>query len=244
MPVNLASLLPDPVQQHLNEFIDELKSLVPENVRAVVLYGGLAKGKALTETSDVNVLILLSSSSLEILDALVGPLTHARRTARIAPMILTDHEFDTAIKAFPVKFHDIEQYHVALLGADPFQGRNVPKDHLQENARQGLVNFSLKLKRFYVDRSERADLLLDGLQELISAAIISFRSILRVISPPVPDKREEVLEAIARATSTEAQPLQTILSIKKGGSLPSGTKAAELYYALLKTVEAASRLIS
>lgn len=235
--------LPENISPAFNGFLDDLKPFVSGRVRSVSLYGGVAKGKLFTETSDVNVLIVIDADELAVLDAIAPAVVRARHSAAVEPLIVAEPELDAAMRAFPVKFFDIAGHHIVLLGEDPFAGRAVARDHLFENARQGLANLSLRLKRLYVERHARADLLLDSLLELVSAAAISFRPILYAKSPPAPSHREEIFQAMAKLTGLQAGPLIELMAYKKGASKPiSREDVRRLYAALLEAVEAAARL--
>ena len=82
--------LPDELAKPLDELLVALKPQVPERLRALVLYGGVAKGKALSESSDLNLLIVLADGSTATLDAVAGPLERARQRGRVAPLIVAE----------------------------------------------------------------------------------------------------------------------------------------------------------
>lgn len=241
----MAETLPSNVPAHLRPGLralgEALEPLVPTRLAAAMLYGGIAKGKAFTETSDVNLLVVLPKNAPDALAAVAKPLAEARRQAGVSPLIVSEGELDQAMRAFPVKFYDICRHHLPWIGSDPLAKRNVPREWLRENARQGLANLSLRLKRLYVDRAGSPDGLLRGLVDMTSAALVAFRPVLHEKAPPVPDKREDVMESIARVTALSPLPLRVLLSIKKGQPIPAGADPAALHRALLEAVEAAAR---
>ena len=67
--MNAPAALPSPLQARLDRLVSELVPLVPARVVALALYGGPAKGKAMTASSDVNLLIVVADSSSETLKA-------------------------------------------------------------------------------------------------------------------------------------------------------------------------------
>ena len=236
--------LPKDVASRLEELGASLDALAPARLTAAMLYGSIAKGKGFTDSSDVNLLVVLPKGSPDALAAVAEPLRRARRAAGVSPLVVSESELDAAMRAFPVKFYDICRHHLPWVGTDPLEGRQVPREWLRDNARQDLANLSLRLKRLFIDRGGDPDALLDGLIDKVSSALVAFRPVLHEKAPPVPDKREEVLEAIARATRTSPGPLLTLLSVKKGQPVPGETEPARLHAALLQTVEAAARLLA
>lgn len=244
MTRTLPAGLPKEVAAGLEELGASLAALAPGRLTAAMLYGGIAKGKGFTASSDVNLLVVLAKDAPDALAAVAGPLRRARRAAGVSPLIVSEGELDAAMRAFPVKFYDICRHHLPWIGSDPLEGRQVPRERLRESARQDLANLSMRLKRLLVDRGGDPDALLDGLIDRLSSALVAFRPVLHEKAPPVPDKREEVLESIARATGTSPGPLLTLLSVKKGQPVPGESDPARLHAALLKTVEAAARLLA
>ena len=136
--MNQATALPVSLQASLDRLVAELTPLVPARLVALALYGGLAKGKALAPTSDVNLLVVTANSAAETLAALAGPLTRARREARAAPLLATREELSAMAAAFPLKYEDIRRHHRLLLGSAPF-GEKVPSaEDLRRDAHRGL----------------------------------------------------------------------------------------------------------
>lgn len=239
MPIDPAA--PPPVQAALDELLAALKPLVPAAVRAVVLYGGLAKGKAMTGSSDVNVLIVLADGAPETLLKLAAPLARARRSAGVAPLIVNAAELDSAVAAFPLKFHDIVRSHRVLLGDDPLAGRKVAPADLRGDARRTLAGMSLRLKRLAVERGERADLLLEGLIDALPGALAAFAGLLEADGTPVPERREDLLAAAAKRLGFDPAPLLALLAVKKGGERPADLGPLALLGALLAAVERGAR---
>ncbi|MBI4349313.1 MAG: hypothetical protein HY553_20915 [Elusimicrobia bacterium] len=235
--------LPADVRAGLEELSRRLEPLVPKQVVGAALYGGVAKGKAFTDSSDVNLLVVLRDGSRDALHAIAEPLREARRRSGVAPLVVSEFELELAMRAFPVKFHDICRHHLAWVGPDPLAGKSPAREWIRDNARQGLADLSLKLKRLYVD-SDSPQALLDGLVDQLSHAVVSFGPLLHEKGPPVPEHREQLLEAVARVTGLSPKPLLLLLSIKKGQPVPGGTDAAALHRGLLDAVEAGARLLA
>lgn len=243
MPQPLPPTLPPELKPPLEALGARLERLVPDRLTAAMFYGGLAKGKVFTDSSDVNLLVVLPPRP-EALEAVAGPLREARRAAGVAPLIVSEGELDAALRAFPVKFHDICGHHRTWIGTDPLAGREVPPERLRESVRQDLANLSLRLKRLFVDRGGSAGALEEGLIDMLSPAIVALRPVLREKGVTVPDRREEVLEAAARAVGTEPSPLLALMALKKGATPPAAAEPAALHRALLSTIEAAAKALA
>jgi hypothetical protein len=235
--MNPPTTLPPSLQARLDRLVSELAPLVPIRVVALALYGGLAKGKALTDTSDVNLLLVVADSSAETLKAVAGPLTAARREARAAALIATGDELAAMSRSFALKYEDIRRHHKLLLGADPFTGKAPSTDDLRRDARRGLLNLSLRLKRLFVERAGDRSLHLAGLEDILPGAILDFKAALDPASVAMVLHREVILEDAAKKAGTRPDRLLALLAHKKGSALPGGMEPVDLAAELAATAE-------
>ncbi|MBI5202559.1 MAG: hypothetical protein HY925_13295 [Elusimicrobia bacterium] len=238
----LPANLPQPVKNGLEELARRLEPLVPAKLKGAVFYGGVAKGKGFSDSSDVNLLLVLPAGSTGALDAVAAPLREARRRSGAAPLVLGEDELERSMRAFPVKFYDICRHHQAWIGPDPLAGKSVPREWLRDNDRQVLADLSLRLKRLYVERGD-PNALLEGLLDMISPAVVAFRPLLHEKALPVPDHREAVLESIAKAVGVSPLPLLRLMAIKKDRTTTGGDDPAALHRGLLDAVEAAAKAL-
>ena len=239
--MNPMTAIPSPLRSRLDKLVAELTPLVPGKLVALALYGGLAKGKALTETSDVNLLVVVADSSAETLQALTGPLVAARREARAAPLIATSEELAAMARAFPLKYEDIRRHHSLLLGIDPFSGGAPSEEDLRRDAHRGLLNLSMRLKKLFIERGADRALHLAVLEDILPGAILAFKAALDPASVATVRKREEVLEDAAKRAGTRADRLLLLLALKKGAVWTPEAQPAELSAELLATAEALRR---
>lgn len=239
--MNTPTALPGALQTRLDKLVSELIPLVPVRLSALALYGGLAKGKPMTATSDVNLLVVIADDSPASLAALSGPLTAARRDLRASPLVATKEELSAMAAAFPLKYADIKGHHVLLLGADPFGGVDPSADDLRRDARASLLNLSLRLKRVFVERSADRGLHLAALEDLLPGALLAFKAALDPASVATVRKREDILSDAAAKAGTDASRLLALLALKKGAAWTPQAQPADLGAELLATAEALRR---
>ena len=78
----LPANLPDHVRAGLEELRRALEPLVPAKLAGGAIYGGVAKGKAFSESSDVNLLLILRSGEPGALEAVARPLPFNEESVR------------------------------------------------------------------------------------------------------------------------------------------------------------------
>lgn len=145
--------LPEDVAGVLADVVDAAREAFADDLVSVVLYGSAAEG-ALRPTSDVNLILVLRAFDRSKADRFRGALQVARAAIQLAAMFLLRDEIDGAARAFAQKFADVQRRHRVLFGEDPFGTLAVPRAALVTRLDQVLLNLSLRLRAFYIERGE------------------------------------------------------------------------------------------
>jgi predicted nucleotidyltransferase len=163
--------LPAQVKQVLDDFLQAAKESFGRDLLSVVLYGSAAEGK-LRATSDVNLVLVLSSFEQSKADPLRAPLRVAHAAIQLRPMFLLKEEIPAAANSFASKFADILRRRVILLGEDPFSALTISREIQILELKQQLLNQILRLRASYVSRSLRPE----QLNFVLASAIGPLRS--------------------------------------------------------------------
>lgn len=112
--------LPLDMEIYLKDYISELKNIYKDSLDKVILYGSYARGDY-TEESDVDIMILLRISDMEIKDyrELLSELTYNFNTSYdidIKPIAKSKDEFTKWVNVYPF-YANIEREGVELFGA-------------------------------------------------------------------------------------------------------------------------------
>ena len=188
-------------------------------------------------TSDVNIILVLSTFERAGVDALREPLRVAIAAINLNPMFLLEHEVSGAAETFAVKFADILHRRKILFGRDPFEGISIPRDAEIARLKQVLFNLTLRLRSIYGTRSLR--------EEQLALAIADFAGPFRAAAAallelqggrPIPPK--EALERVAAALELpDATEVLTRLSEARGNRiLPPGV-AGDMAFRLIELAE-------
>jgi hypothetical protein len=186
-------------------------------LNAIVLYGGVARGRYRPGQSDVNVLIVLNEASPPTLGKMAPHLKGAWRAAAVEPMILTLEEIERAASSFPNKFLDIHDHHVMVHGADPLTGLVITNKDLCRGVRRELTNLRLRLRRGYLNAISDPRLSRRILAEIVRPLAINLASLLRVTGHPVPadDRSATVFAAAASAFDLDRETLDQLAALRR-----------------------------
>jgi predicted nucleotidyltransferase len=143
--------LPSTVRDRISEWTKSLEAALGDDLVAILLTGGVARGDYRPGESDVNALIVLRDASFEKLDAISSAMQAARYGARLEPTILTEDELLGACDAFPLLYDEIKRWHLILVGEDPFASAVVHDTHRRLRIEQELREAQIGLRRVVTD---------------------------------------------------------------------------------------------
>jgi predicted nucleotidyltransferase len=195
--VSAAADLPAEVARALDHLVAAAREALGDTLVSVVLYGSAAEG-ALRATSDVNVILVLTAFEPARIDRLREPLRVARAIAGVRAMFLLREELADAARAFAQKFADVRQRHRVLWGDDPFAALEVPRAALVLRLDQVLLNLTLRLRAFYVERSLREEQLVPVVADAAPPLRTSATALLALEGRPAASPKAALAE-VARA---------------------------------------------
>ena len=143
--------LPASVRDRITEWTRSLEAALGDDLVAILLTGGVARGDFRPGESDVNALIVLRDASFEKLDAISSAMQAVRYGARVEPTILTEDELPGACDAFPLLYDEIKRWHLILVGGDPFASAVVHDTHRRLRIEQELRQAQIGLRRVVTD---------------------------------------------------------------------------------------------
>jgi predicted nucleotidyltransferase len=196
--VNVTGLeLPPATARGLTDFVQAAEQHLAGHLKSIVLYGSAAEGR-LRPTSDVNLILVLSTFERAGVDALRESLRVAAAAINLNVMFLLEREVAGTAETFAVKFADILRRRKVLFGRDPFEGLSVPRQAEIARLKQVLFNLALRLRSIYAMRSLR--------EEQLAHAIADFAGPFRAAAAALlelqgerPGPPKESLERVAAA---------------------------------------------
>jgi predicted nucleotidyltransferase len=196
--------LPADVARGVEEFVAAAREAFGAALVSAVLYGSAAEG-ALRATSDVNVMLVLTTFDPAAAERLREAARLAGTTIKLRSMFLLRDEVAAAGEAFAQKFADVRRRHRVLWGEDPFAALAVPREALLVRLNQVLLNLVLRARAAYVERGLREEqigrVVADAAPPLRTAAA----SLLELEGRPAASPKA-ALEEVARALGERGWP--------------------------------------
>lgn len=228
MPEGMLSAgVPHEVAEGLAAMRDALLEAAGENLRALVLYGGVARGRYRPGQSDVNVAVVLSDTGVDALAAIAPALQVAWRSIRLEPMVLRHDEIEAAADAFPTKFLDIRDHCQVLSGENPFAALEVSTEHIRMRIEQALRNLAMRLRRRFLSVADSPAEMRAALESVARPFALELNALLEVAGHPTPgvDRSATIFEAAAGAFGLAAAPLAQLAELRQDVGLELDPKA-------------------
>jgi predicted nucleotidyltransferase len=225
LPEDVASVLADVVGAARDAFADDLVS--------VVLYGSAAEG-ALRPTSDVNLIIVLRTFDRARGDRFRGPLQVARAAIQLAVMFLLADEIDGAARAFAQKFSDIKRRRRVLHGEDPFSTLAIPRPALLARLDQVLLNLTLRLRAFYLERGRFEEQLAGLIAQMSGPIRTCAASLLDLEGRPASSPKEALQRFIESLGEPGWEPVLAALSQARETRSPPPGVAGDVVMRLIE----------
>jgi hypothetical protein len=229
--------IPADIAGGLDRLKEDLARAAGANLKGLILYGGLARGRYRPGRSDVNLIVLLDELSTSSLAAVAPALRNARRSIGIDAMLMAKEEVAAVADAFPTKFLDIKNHHRVLLGDDPFIDLAVTREQIRLRTAQELRNLQLRLRRRYVDIGNDAPMLNWTLARAARSLALQSLTLLQLADREVPaeDHTAAIFDASVRAFGLDGESLAGLAELRRHPQ-PIG-KLAGLYDSALHAID-------
>ena len=197
---------------------DEARAAAGDNLVALVLYGGLARGRHRGPRSNVDLAVVLEDASPERVAEITPLLMAAWRAAHVDAWILARSEIPRLAEVFPTKLLDIRDHHLLLHGEDVFADLEIDRGLLRLRVEQELTNLSLRLRRTLVtlgaDPASAAVYLATTARPLAIQLAVLLRLAGRTV--PAEDRSAAIFAAAAQAFDLDAEALETLAGLRQG----------------------------
>jgi predicted nucleotidyltransferase len=199
--------LPESARAPLTTLVEDLKRAAGDNLASVLLHGSAARGEYLDGRSDLDVIVVLTDTSLPRLEEIANALVLARNRSRVEAMILKLDEIGPSTDVFPVFYEEIAERHVLLHGSDPFAKVAASPEHLRLRIEQELREAKIRMKRAAVDAFGAKDLLTGAIERKVRQVRSPLRALLKLAGGAPGDGLAQVLGAAGTRYGVDTGPL-------------------------------------
>jgi predicted nucleotidyltransferase len=225
------------MEDKLQELVDRLKHAQQERLRSVVLYGSVAAGEHNEHFSDINVLCVLTRvTPAELADS--EPIFKWwREQGNPSPLLFSEAELRTSTDCFPVEFHDMQERHRILYGADVIKDlvidRTFYRAQVEMELRSKLLRLRQKAAEVLTEKAPLLRLMIDSVPNFLVLA----RHALLLSEQPSGWKKREIVRHLPDI-GVDGAPFDTLLDLREQSKRAGDVDPAPLFAAYLQQIEA------
>jgi predicted nucleotidyltransferase len=220
----------------LTELVKRLKEFAASNLECVILFGSAARGDFREGHSDLNVVCILRSLTVEELGRLAGVVKWwCVEQREPAPLFFTHEELRQAADVFAIEILDMKQGRRVLYGEDVVAGIEVPLNLHRLQIEHDLRTLLLKLRQHYLRAPGNASELAPVLRKSFSGVLTLLRHTVIAFGEHPPVHAHEIVTRAAVLTGTDQSAFDALLKLRESGEFHG--EIVSMYGAYLKALE-------
>jgi len=197
-------------------------------LEAVVGYGRRTNQKAPS-------MALVTSLTLEDLNACAARVSRWHRADCATPLLLTPHEFARSLDAFPIEYGEILATSELVAGTPPFEGLTISRDDLRHACEVQVKSHLLHLREDYLEGGGRPAAVVSLVRESAPAFAAILRHLAGLDGVP-PTTPADLISYTSRRIGLDARVVGDLLAIAQADDM-SSVDAVRLFPAYLAAVE-------
>ncbi|HEU4586847.1 MAG TPA: nucleotidyltransferase domain-containing protein [Gemmatimonadaceae bacterium] len=200
----------------LDDLVGQLRKAFGDGLRSVVLYGSAAAGEHIARRSDYNVLVLVDSIDLELLEREAAITRAWAEAGNPPPLTLTVREWRGSSDIFPMEYADILRHHRVLHGSAPFDGITVRRADLRLELEQQTMGKLLQLRRGILSAGGDRKQLLELLGASLSTFMVIFRAVVRYLGEDPPTDYDALCKRVTELTGVGTEQFARVVRHVRG----------------------------
>ncbi len=202
------------IDDKLSRLVERLKAALGDRLESVVLYGSAAMNDWQQETSDLNILCVLTQLSPRELASCEPVIDWWKQARNPAPLLLTAEEVRTSTDCFPMEFHDMQEYRRVLFGADIIADLEIDQSFYRAQVEHELRAKQIRLRQKAAEVLSKPDRLTRLLVDSLSTFCVLGRHALILSGHQPRYKKPEILAALEKVLGRSLTASNAILAIR------------------------------
>ncbi len=204
----------------LKSYVKDVTRVYGSELEGILLYGSAVRGEFLPDSSNLNMLLVMSAYDLSALKKYDSIHKRWSKEHVVVPLFLTAADLQSASFAFPLEYQDIHECHRLLWGQDPFVGLKIDSRYLAAEVLQGLRGNLLRLRQRLVEGRSTEEAMTILLALSITALLPVLRGLQRLLERPVLSHGEPLLQDLESHLAIDLSGLRDALLLKRGQISP------------------------
>jgi len=228
--------LPEDIQGFLTRYVTQVTDDFGQDLGGLLLFGSAARGDFIVGRSNLNILVIVRSLSVGLLQRAGRLHQQWGKHQIVAPLLMTDEDLMRSGRLFPLESLQMSQHHVVLAGQDPFMTLHIDPLCLAWQCEQELMANLLRVRQRFIEGEGRIEAIQALLMLSISAVLPCIRGLFHLLQQPAKGKDVEILEHLSDVLQFDPTTLLEVLHIKRGLSSPGSLEWMKVYDRYLQSL--------
>lgn len=184
---------------HPNQIVDALisdyRDAFGDILHSVIMYGSALSHEYVQGKSEVNLLVVLTDTSTEILHKSIEVNKRWLKRGIVIPSFMTPHYIKSSLDSFPVEFVNIQCSYKVLYGDDLIRNLAINRESIRRQCERDLKEMIHYLKTEYLKVSGQK-IHIKVLELSLERLFPLFRAILVLNDRKIPSSRSEIITSI------------------------------------------------
>ncbi len=224
----------------LQEFTQSLKDIYPEELLSIILYGSAASGEFVDKHSNLNLLIILKNTDLEVIKKSTKLV---QKFKTINALFLTEGYIINSTDIFPIEFLDMQENYFLLYGKDVLKNIQVDIRNLRFQCEHELKAKLLKLKQAYLLLNNNTAALRSLLLASFTSVLHILRNVLRIKGKKPPYLKHELLKELVLEFKIDNTVWDKILLAKNKKINLSAGEIEQLFIGFVRELESVVNIV-
>lgn len=185
--------MPQPDQNKIDKFVDQLKSSFPNQIQSIVLYGSAVTDDFKSKLSDLNFLVLLDEEAISHISVVQKYLASWNKMKISVPLLVTQQYIEASLDVFPIEFLNMQKAYQVIDGDDVLSDLKFDKKHIRMQCERELKGKLLQLRQGYIQSMGRPNLMRDLIAQSVTTFTSIFVALLYLKKIEIPKSRNQII---------------------------------------------------
>ena len=229
--------IPDKPQDIFVPLTQDFLKIFNKELVSLILYGSAASGHYVKGKSDINLLVVLTSTGMDKLADVLDTVQVWKKSRVAVPLVMTKTFIEKSLDCYPIEFLNMRNRHILIYGENVLEQLKFKPEDLRLQIERELKGKLILLRNGYLESGGNARQLKQLINRSFTAFTSIFNALLYLKQESAPHHRRDTIKEIAKLFTVDAGVFLSCADIKEGIDKLSGKEVEAIFKKYLQEVE-------
>jgi len=229
--------IPEKPQDIFVPLTGDYQKVFGKDLVSLILYGSAAGGHYVKGKSDINLLVVLTSTGMDKLADVLNTVQVWKKSRVAVPLVMTKAFMKSSLDCYPIEFLNMRNSYILIYGENVLEGLKFKPEDLRLQIERELKGKLILLRNGYLEAGGNVRQLKQLISRSLTAFISIFNALLYLKNESAPHNRRDTIKEIAKIFTVDAEVFLSCADIKEDVDKLSGKEVEEVFKKYLREVE-------